>query len=233
MTSMRFMVTLTGAPDFLDKRDGERLKVDGRLAAESAAYLHGDYLDGRERHADDGGCQVAYLEVPLRAAPYGDAVLRRPPAGGGVRLDVALMDGLGSELALDGDVGLLEAGVYVADFEARVAGDVVGKFGMEQRRAVRHRVFYGGDGGQDFVLDVNEVESFFGFVGAVGGDGGYRVSSEQRLAARQNLAADVVQVLRRAAGGADDGLVLVCGEVRRRDHGADAGRGLRRARYLR
>ena len=62
-------------------------------------------------------------------------------------------------------------------------------------------------------------------MGAVGGDGGYRVSSEQRLAARQNLAAYVVQVLGRTAGGADDGLVLVLREIRRRDDGADAGRG--------
>ena len=51
------------------------------------------------------------------------------PAGGGVRLYVALMDCLGSELALDGDFGLLEPRVNVADFKPRVAGDVVGEFG--------------------------------------------------------------------------------------------------------
>ena len=148
---------LDGGAGLLGQRDGERLQIDGGLAAESAAYLHGDYLDGRERHADDGCREVAYLEVPLRTAPDGDAVLRRPPAGGGVWLYVSLMDGLGSELALDGDFGLLEPRVNVADFKPRVAGDVVGEFGMEQRRAVGHRVLYGGDGGQDFVLYVNEV----------------------------------------------------------------------------
>ena len=63
-------------------------------------------------------------EVALRAAPeLGRAVLG--DAGqGGVRLDVALVDRRGLELALDDDVGLLEAGLDVAQGDLDALGDV-------------------------------------------------------------------------------------------------------------
>ena len=140
-------------------------------------------------------------------------------------LDVTLVYGLRAELPLDDEVCLFEAIVNAADFQPRMTGDVIGELGVKEWRAVCHRVFHGGNHRKRLVLDVDQVKCLFGFVGAVRGDGGDWMTLEEHLAARENLAADVEQVLRWPARRSDNRLVLVFRKIGRRQDGAHSGSG--------
>ena len=61
------------------------------------------------RNAKDGGGPAPDTEVTLATAPYGHAAVGGPPGGAALRLDVALVNALGAEFALDYDIGLLES----------------------------------------------------------------------------------------------------------------------------
>ena len=174
--------------------------------------------------------------MPLAAAPDCHVSVARPVGGGGVRLYVALMDGAGGELALDDYVRLRESVLDVADAELEPVGEIGRSVGVppsarsavravhreqalvENRRAVRQRVLGAQNGGQDFVIDVDEVERALGDGGVSGGDGGDGVSDIQRLLAGDYVAAveavvdsrafRLVDELRRdvrQVGGGDDG----------------------------
>ena len=132
-----------------------------------------------------------------------------------MRLDVSLVDGLGAELSLYYDVGLLESLIDAANLQPGVAGHVIGELGMKQRCAVGHSVLDRGYHGQDFVLHVDQVERLFGFVWAVRSHCGHWMALEEHLATSEDLAADMEQVLRRSARSSDNRLVLVLWQVGR------------------
>ena len=76
----------------------------------------------------------AHREGALRAAPDGHVAVGVPQGRGVVRLDVALVNGGGVELALDDDGRLGEALVDVAELELEVLGDVGGLAGRLAQR---------------------------------------------------------------------------------------------------
>ena len=59
---------------------------------------------------------------------------------------------------------------------------------MQHRRALSHGIFDGEDGGQDFVLDRDQVECLFGAVDAGGTDGGDRMPFVERFIAGEDIA---------------------------------------------
>ena len=211
------------------ERGSDRLKVDGRLAAEAAADFHGDDLDARVRDAQHRGCAVSNLEVPLRAAPDSDSAVSLPPRGRGVRLDVPLMHGRGAEGPLHDQVRLGEALLDVAERHFGVAGYVALVVVVQLGRAVRDCFLDIGYGGQHFVLDIDEREGFFGGVRALGGDCGDCLSFVQRLLAGEGVVAQMLQV-RGRAGDNHARLIGSVGEVGGCNDGEDFGVRLRLAR---
>ena len=135
-TSSRDITIFTGRLA-LREREGQRLEIDDGLAAEAAADLGGGDADLGDVQAQQARAVGPHDEVALGAAPeLGRAVLG--DAGqGGVRLDVALMDRRGLELALDDDIGLLEAGLDVAQGDLDALGDVGGLLGLGLDAAVK------------------------------------------------------------------------------------------------
>ena len=101
-------------PRLAGQQDGERLQVDRRLAPEPATDLGGDHLETRWLPPQDLGGEGPHLEVTLRRAPDDRAAVLIRVGDDGVRLDVALMDGLGCELSLDDDIGLGKARFEIA-----------------------------------------------------------------------------------------------------------------------
>ena len=86
-----------------------------------------------------------------------------------MRLDVALVHGLGVELALDHDVGLGEALLHVAERELDPLGDVRGlgrrrldargdHVLVQQRRAALHRLDHVDHVRQDLVVDLDQLQ---------------------------------------------------------------------------
>ncbi len=124
----------------------------------------------------------------------------------GVRLDVALMHGLGLEVALDDDVGSGEAGIAVAELVLERAGDVGGGSRSRLGADVAHVLVQDGrtrlqglvhvdDPGQHLVVDLDQLEG-------VGRDfvryrrhRRDRVTHIERLLARHDVAAVEAQVL--------------------------------------
>ena len=97
---------------------GDRLEVDGDLAAEAAADLaRHDDAPARRGSAAARPPAGGQLNAPCVARPDLQPAVLVPHRDGGVRLDVALVDARRAELALDDHVGLLEALVDVALLE--------------------------------------------------------------------------------------------------------------------
>ena len=122
-----------------------------------------------------------------------------------MRLYVALVNRARAKLALYHHVGLPKALFHIAQrvllvgCDIRAARRVIahrrgGHVGMQDGRVGFHSVFHVGDGGQDFVPDVNERQRLFGGVGAGGGDGGDGMAFVERLVRRQEVVARVLQV---------------------------------------
>ena len=139
-----------------------------------------------------------------------------PPVDrGGVRLNVALVNGLGAELPLNDNVGVLESLFDVAHLEQEMVGDVGAGSGIvviPQAAGAHRGVGYGGQplvqhggiglhgfqhvghGVQNLVLDLDEIESLLGDVGAGGGYGGDGVTLVQRLVGGQTVVAEELGV---------------------------------------
>ena len=108
-------------------QDGDgRIEVGGNLATESTSDFHGDDLYPRFWHIEDLGYFVARAKRPLSAAPDGDAPIGVPQSSGYLGLDVSLVDGRSIELALDDEVCIGEALLYVALDLSEVLRDVGG-----------------------------------------------------------------------------------------------------------
>ena len=175
-TSLRDITIFTGRPVLLRKQRRHRLQVDRDLAAEAAADLHGRYLHARDRNVEHAGGDVAHDERALRAAPDQHAAIVVPQRGGGVRLDVALVDRGGVEFALDDHVGFGEALLDIAHAIAEVLGDVArpdrsarrvpwsSRSSCSMRRAFLHGFGRGEHAGQHFVLHFDQPGGLLGDV---------------------------------------------------------------------
>ncbi len=222
------------APGLLRKKCGHRIEVDRQLAAESAADFHRNDLDLANRVLEHFRRQVADGEGALRARPDDDGAVRVPLCGRVVGLDVALVDHLGSEFALNDEVGLTEGQVEVAAGEPVVGSDVRGLLGhltghqrlgvallAQEWSIVAHRVAHIEDGSEGLVPHLDLRERFFGDVGIDGGNGCDGVAAVEGLLAGQ----DVVERFLDVDGALTELLHLVLGarEVLRRDYGEHAG----------
>ena len=127
-----------------------------------------------------------------------------------MRLDVALVDGLGAVLALDDNVRLGEAGGGVALLVLEVLGDVADLIGLlaklfclevvvQNRRAGGHRVLDGYDGRQNLVIYLYQLDGFLGDVRVGRGDAGNGVPLVQRLVRRQHVVAQPLEACRALA----------------------------------
>jgi hypothetical protein len=214
--------------------------LTGRLAlresaAEAATDLGGRDPDLADIEPQQPGAVRAHDVVALRRAPQlGRAVLGH---GGQrrVRLDVALVDRCGLELALDDDIGLGEAGLDVAQRDLDALGDVRGLVGLgldadreeivvQHRRARPHGLDHVDDVRQHLVGHVDELERLAGDGGAGGGHGGHRVALVERLLAGHDVPDDVLVVHHHLAGR--DELRRLVGEIVAGDDGLHAGQRL-------
>ena len=127
-----------------------------------------------------------------------------PHRGGALGLDVPLVHRLGAELSFHHKVGLLETFVHVTQLELLVSGDIglLGEVVVEagrghvlvKDRGIRfHRVFHGHHRWQHLVVDLDQLQRRFGFVGVLGGHRGYRMSFVQDLVPGQNVVAEVFE----------------------------------------
>ena len=154
---------LDRAAGFLRQRDGQRLEIDQRLAAEAAADLGRIHPDVGHVDAQQLGGVGADHELALAGAVDLHLAVRRRGRQAGMRLDIGLVHRLGGVVALDDHLGLGEAGLDVALGEGHDLGDV-GRLGrlrldaggehvvVQQRRAVGHRLFDVDDVRQHLVL---------------------------------------------------------------------------------
>jgi hypothetical protein len=196
-----------------------RLDIDHRLAAESAADFRRVDLQVAELHADELRRQVAYDEMPLTRTPELALAVRVVSREARMRLDIGLVN-RGRAVFLLGDlVSLGEAGVHVADREAELFGDI-GRLGRrrldaagdhvleQQRRILRHRVIDVDDMRQDLVIDVDQCDGLGRHRRAYGRHGRDRVAVVEHFFARHNVAGDVPEIDRDALG-ADIGEIMI------------------------
>ena len=117
-----------------------------------------------------------------------------------MRLDITLMHGLGLEAAFDDYVGFLEAGFNIALLVFEGAGDIGGlafEFDVivQDGRAGLHRILDVDRVGQDLVLDFDQLQRLGRDDLGGRGDGSHRMTVEQRLVARHDVAAHPADVL--------------------------------------
>ena len=185
---------LQGTARLLREHRGYRLEVDHRLATEAPADLHRNGLDSGGGDAQHARRSVPYRKVALRAAPDCDSAVRQPPRGRGMRLDIALVDRLRAELALDDNVRLPESLLNVTDAHLVVARNVAFILIVEQRSTRLHGLLDVGIGRQDLILDVYQRQGRFGCMQAVGRDGSNGVPLVEHLTSGHDIAAHVEEV---------------------------------------
>ena len=187
--------------------DGDGLRIKGRLAAEAAAKFRLLHLDLGAIHLEDLREAVAVDEGRLGAAPQFDLALLRTGGDAGLRLDIALVHGLGVEGALDDDVRLGEARLDIAHAKLialhhirRPVGADLGIAGLGalgahvavQDRRIR---LHGGHGvdhvGQHIVFHLDELQRLLGDGLGGGGDGGDRMALVVDLLLRHDHAGHV------------------------------------------
>ena len=176
------------------ERGRDRLTERADLAAEAAAALHRDDLDGVLGQLENLGHLGPRVERPLRARPQRQLAVGVPLGQHRVRFQVALVNHRDPVGLLDDHVGLGEALGHVAAPELRLLGDVDRLGRLRLRRHARHaavgerfaRIGLGsgfGDGrrsrlhgleridggGQHLVADIDEIEGFLGDRQLVGG----------------------------------------------------------------
>ena len=157
----------------LAEPDGQRLEIDHGLAAEAAADFRRRHADLRGIEAQQPAAEAAHLEVPLGRRPHLDLAVFRGGRQRGVRLDIALVHGLGGVVLLDHHVGLVEARLGVALLELDALGDVrrlggrrIGTLGQEvvvqDRRVGLHRLGDVDDVRQHLVVDLDQRQRLLG-----------------------------------------------------------------------
>ncbi len=210
------------AREFRENR-GDRLQVDGDLAAKAATNLHRHDLDLRNRHAEQFGNLHSDQEGTLGACPDGDLAVGRPQRRRRVRLDVPLVNCLGREFPLQYNRRLLETtrhipllvmevlghvGRHVALFAGRLAigADIVVEhqsIGTSRLPHVQHRRQY-------LVLDLDQPRRFLGNVHRIGRHRRHGMTGVKHLVSGQDVLVQVVPV--------DDPFAQITGTVSGRRH---------------
>ncbi len=191
----------------LGHRQGQRLEIDERLAAEPAADLGRDRADLRNIDAEQFGAIGAHHELALARAPDRALAVGRHRDDAGMRLDISLVHRLRRVAALDDDIGLAEPGFGVALGEGHPLGDVrrMGRLGIDalgeqivvqQRSVGLHRLFDVDDVRQHMVVDLDQLAGFLGDRRRGGGDGGHCVPVIERPLARHAIGRQVSEIHR-------------------------------------
>ena len=147
----------------------------------------------------------AHDPVALRRHPKLGLAVLGDIGKAGVRFDIALMNGLGLELALDDDVRLGEALFDVAELEFDTLGDVGGRVRrrvnagcdhvLVQKRCVRaHRFVDVEDVRQHLILDFDELQGLLRNAGAGGRDRCNRMAFVKDFLAGHDVAHEIAVV---------------------------------------
>ena len=207
----------------LREQHRQRLEINRGLAAEAATDLgrhDADFALGNPEHR---GAQRAHHEAALGRAIDGGVAVGVVNSDRVVRLDIPLMHHRGLEAALDHEVGLAEAVFDVTALELDMGGDVgllvgavflVAERRQQDRRARRHRVLDRHHRRQHLVVNLDEAQRLLGDMRAGRGDGGDRMAVVEHLAAREDVARQMMQVDRKLAALLDS--VGQLGKVGRR-----------------
>ncbi len=223
-------------PGFFRERHGQRLEIDGGLAAEAAADLGRHDFELRDFHAADLRGVGAHHELSLAAAPDRRHAVFGDTRDAGVRFDIALVHRLGIELVLDDDVGRIEAFIEVAQFEFGAFSDVrarsrrrLDSLGdevvVQQRRVHLHAFGRGHHVRQNGVVDFDQPRRLLRNGGGGRGHGGDCVAVVERFVARDHIAGQVIPTQGDHAHEFVGGCELR--KVRAGDDGFDAGQGER------
>ena len=143
--------------------------------------------------------------MTLGRGPQLDLAVLAVTGDRGLRLDIALMDRLGVEFALDDQIGLGESRLDVAGRELDALGDVRRLFGrglhpggdlvlVQQRRVVLHRLDDVDDVRQHLVVDPDQLERLARDRIRGRGDRRHGVAVIERLLARHHVAGHVAEI---------------------------------------
>ena len=196
---------LDRTPCLLRQQQRHRLQIDGRLAAEPPTDLGRHDLDVAARDLQHGAAQLTHRERPLRADPHGRLAVGIVLGHGVVRLDVALVNHAGRELALQHDRGRGKARGRIAARKLDMVGDVRGLLvlvffaGGAQVGVQNHSVGPHGFAdvlheGQRLVLDGDALERLLRGVRVGGRDRGHRVPVVIDRVARHDVVRQVARV---------------------------------------
>src|SRR6266404_5163437 len=131
------------------------------LAAEAAAVGSRDDTNVRGRHLQDFGERAVQVMRSLRASPNGEFAVRIFGGYRSVLLDRQMRVALIEESVLEDLVGFRESLIHVAEFERDTFVDVAFVAVIVNARSRSCEGFFGvGDRCEDFVLHLNQIESF-------------------------------------------------------------------------
>jgi len=156
----------------------DNLVIEGiALAAEASAIGSGADANVRGRHVQNFRESAVEIVWGLRAGPDGQFSVGVFDGYGGVLLDREMGAALVEENVFEDFVGFGEGFFNVAEFEGDAFVDVAFFAVIVDARFGSGESFFGiGDSGQDFVVDVDEVESLEGGELLAGDDGGDRIA---------------------------------------------------------
>ncbi len=147
------------------------------LPAKSSAVGRGDHANVRGRHFQHLGQRAVKVMRSLRAGPNGQLSIGIFCGHGRVLLDRKMRASLIEKRVLEDFVGLGEAGIDVAKFQRHALVNVsLLAVVVNARRGRGESFFRVGNGGEDFVFDVNEMQSFGRDEFFARDDGGDRIS---------------------------------------------------------
>src|SRR5713226_4696567 len=122
---------------------------------------------------------------------------------GVVRLYIALMDHRGLELALDHVVRTLEPFVDIAALELQMRGDIsllvrtvvlVAQSREQDWRPRFHRILYRHYRRQDFIIDLDQPQSFLGYMWARGGNRGHGMAVVEDFAPCEDIGGKLAHI---------------------------------------
>ncbi len=157
-----------------ERRRRHLVGVDVHLDAEGAADVLGENAHLMLFEAEVLGEQVLHHVRRLRALIDGEALLAGIPVGDdGARLVGDAGVAAEYECRLGDRVRLGKAVVGFSGNERALEGQIVGEFGMNDRRRRIERRFRIGDGGERFVIDFDQRAGVLGLGAGAGDDGAY------------------------------------------------------------
>ena len=184
---------------------GGNIRVGRKFAAESAADFRGCYPNLGNGQLQQFSHRIPNLERTLGGSPDVNVVVIFPDGSGSLGFDVALMDHRRAEFPLHNYIGRGKTSGQVAPFVAQQGGQIGGLVTLFAHRSgaqtgqqngcarlgrfvgIQHR-------GQQFILDFDQFERFFGHMDAVGSHRGNGVAVVEHFVLGQNVGAQVHQI---------------------------------------